>query len=158
MTNPDETLPVEQPLSYPSGNPDERAIYAEARRRMMRDATGEEYDFHLVRVAFEAGRRAAQSPPPVSERNEALQARLRNAANNIEYTRNKASLGGLAGWEHQVCREAADLIERLSSPPSGCDAETIEACANIALAIDSGRGNEKLIAAAIRNLGKEQQP
>lgn len=50
---------------------DYEAVYAEARRRMMRDATGGFYDEHLARTAFEHGCRAALAmqqafvPPPV---------------------------------------------------------------------------------------------
>jgi hypothetical protein len=44
-----------------------------------------------------------------------LVGRLRAAARNVELARERASAGYLAGWEHLDMRNAADMIERLSS-------------------------------------------
>ncbi len=48
--------------------------------------------------------------------------------------------------------EAADALASIRAERDAAVAAAFEECAEIALAIDSGRGNEKEIARAIRNL------
>jgi hypothetical protein len=99
--------------------PDHREIYEAARARMLKDATGATFDYHLLAVAFEAGVRS-RSTPALPEEREKLVERLRGTAERLK---GLSVMQGSAAWtDAENCEAAIAALSSASLP----DEEAVE--------------------------------